>query len=168
MKIFTISIIAFVALIAPISPVFAATVTGALNIQTNLLSTCSVSTTPVNFGDISSPSGVNATGDVIVNCQSGLTYHIALDAGTNYTAGSQYRSLMTGGGVATPLFYNLAKVSGEMWGDRDYANTFQYGTSLADTSNGGNQSHIVYGSLQSGGSTIPGVYTGIVQVTVHW
>jgi len=164
MKKFTICIVAFVALIAPVSPVFAGTATGALNIQANLASSCSVSTTPVNFGDIFSPSG-SATGDVIVNCPSGLGYHIALDAGTNYTAGDQFRRLVSGGGSG--IYYSLAKVSGERWGDSDYANTFNYGTSLADTSNGSNQSHIVYGSLQ-GGSTVPGIYTGIVQVTVHW
>jgi len=107
MKKFTICIVAFVALIAPVSPVFAGTATGALNIQTNLLSACSVSTTPVNFGDISSPFNGTATGEVIVNCQSGSPYHIALDAGTNYSGGAQYRSLVTGGG--TTIDYNLAK-----------------------------------------------------------
>ena len=161
----TISIIAFVALIAPISPVFAGTATGALNIQTNLLSSCSVSTTPVNFGDQSVAVGGTATGEVIVNCPSGLSYHIALDAGTNYTGGEQYRRLVTGGGSG--ISYSLVKEDGQAWGDSDYANTFNSGTSLAGASNGSDQFHPVIGALQ-GGSTVPGVYTGIVQVTVHW
>jgi spore coat protein U-like protein len=167
MKKYTICIIAFVALIAPISPVFAATATGVLNISTTLVPSCSVSTTPVDFGPISSPSGVTATGDVIVNCQSGFPYHIALDAGTNYIAGQQFRSLVLAGNPI-PLFYTLAKLSGETWGDSDYANTFNFGNSLADTSNGSNQSHVVFGSLQVSPASEPGIYTGIVQVTVHW
>lgn len=167
MKKIAIIFVAFIALIAPISLVFAGTATGVLNISTTLVPSCSVTTTPVAFGEISSPSGANATGDVIVNCPSGLGYLIALDAGTNYDAGSQYRSLATATAPVSQISYNLAKLNGETWGDSDRANTFNFGTSLADVSNGSNQSHIVFGSLQ-GGSTVPGVYTGIVQVTVHY
>jgi len=123
---------------------------------------------PIAFGDYAS-ARLEAGGYVNVNCQTGIPYHIALGAGSNYRPPSFWRSLSTGGPPPT-LQYNLYKDSTyiDVWGDSDYANTFPYGTSLADTSNGSEQRHPVYGRIPENQSVPTGAYADVVNVVVHW
>jgi spore coat protein U-like protein len=148
---------------------FGATAAGTLNISATVVPTCSVSTTAVNFGsNYDGTSDVLANGDVAVTCPSNTPYHIALDGGQNYLGGSP-RLISDGAGHS--LWYLLHQDNGftTIWGDNDYANTYPYGSSLADTGNGVAQAHTVYGSLLAPQPTpSPGSYTDVVNVTVYY
>jgi len=143
----------------------AATETGQLQVSATVVAACTVSTTAVNFGNVTGVNTEYSTGDVTVNCANGLPYHIALDAGLNYA--SPYRKLAGSGYFAD---YRLGKVgTADQWGDSDYANTYPGGASLADTGDGTNQAHPVRAWLDPfSGIPAETVLTDTVTVTVHY
>ncbi len=144
---------------------YAGTATGQLQVSATVAAVCTVSTTAVNFGDVTGLATVNATGDVTVNCSSGTPYHIALDKGL-YGNESARRLGPTAGEAAYFLFQPAGGVE---WGDFDYAGTYIGGTSLADTGNGSNQAHTVNAQLmQFIGFPAGTVLTDTVTVTVHY
>lgn len=138
--------------------------TGTLQVSANVVSVCTVTTSPVNFGNVTESSIAN--GDVTVNCPSGTAYHIALDAGQHLLG---WRRVVLG---PYSVKYELDKIQGgPEWGDNDpgYANTYSYGSSVADTGNGANQAHTVYAYLLPftgipAGTTL----TDTVTVTVYY
>jgi spore coat protein U-like protein len=144
---------------------YAATVTANLEVSATYVGVCMVSTTAVNFGNVTGQGTMSAQGNVAVNCSTGVNYHIALDAGLHYSGTKRH---VSGGGM--DVIYSLFKLVGlELWGDSDYANTFPLGTSLADTSIGGNQDHTVSAELDNFFGGTPGtVLTDTVTVTVHY
>jgi spore coat protein U-like protein len=170
MKKLSIISLALVLTLAMAGICFGATASGTLNVSATVVPTCSVSTTPVNFGNYDSANNISATGDITVTCPSNTPYHIALDAGQNYTSCGwigALRVICDGAGNGVP--YELAQDSTfTRWGDSDYANTYSAGMSLADTGNGAAQSHAVYGLLIGIGTVPPGIYTDVVGVTVYY
>ncbi len=144
----------------------AGTVSSTLNVSANLIATCTVTTTPVNFGDI---PDLNYTyygnGDVTVNCAPGIPYNIAFDAGQHYASNSRWLH-----GTTTDIPYVLCKEASylNLWGDSDFANTFSYGSSVADTGTGINQTHAIYGLLSPSGTEAVGAYTDVVNVSVYY
>jgi spore coat protein U-like protein len=145
---------------------YAATTTSNLDVSANVVGACTVTTSPVNFGDIDGMSFVSANGDVTVNCPTGTNYNIALDAGLNYDGGS--RNLVSDDAIN--LRYRLESADTMLeWGDMDFANTYPAGESVPDTGNGLDQPHTVQGTMDLTGMTpSPGLYTDVVGVTVHY
>ena len=145
----------------------ATTATSSLNISASVITDCTVSTTGINFGNISLGQHVYANGDVTVNCADVTPYNIALDAGLHLIAGARYLESANGGAI----LYKLSAVSDftTAWGDSDFAGTFLNGASLADTSDGSDQPHTVYGNAIRGGTIQPvGEYSDTVIVTVYY
>jgi spore coat protein U-like protein len=144
---------------------FGATAAGTLNVSATVVPTCSVSTTPVNFGNYDG-SYIYTFGDVTVTCAQGTSYHIALDAG-QAPDGSGYRRMSNG---TNYLLYALGNINvpGVNWGDADYANTYPYGMSYPDTGNGVAQAHSVTAELVPGQNVPTGPYSDVVNVTVYY
>jgi spore coat protein U-like protein len=146
----------------------AATQTANLNVSATVAVVCTVSTTVIDFGVLSSVDITLANGDVTVACATGVPYWIALDAGTNFVGGSRAVSIEGVGPdfVQYALFKDFPTDTD--WGDADFANTFPGGSSMADTGNGTAQSHTVYGVISPSESQPPGTYTDTVVVTVYY
>ncbi|HMK50499.1 MAG TPA: spore coat U domain-containing protein [Thermodesulfovibrionales bacterium] len=118
--------------------------TSNLQVSANVVSYCTVSTSAVDFGSVTGESTTLANGDVTVNCPLETTYHIALDWGRNSYGMSR---IAAGGGHNVDYWLFKDGSHSVQWGDSDYGNTYTYGSSLADTGNGSDQSHPVYGML---------------------
>ena len=145
----------------------AATQTTNLNVSATMPIGCSVTTTGVNFGNVTyAPDGGSATGDVTVNCTNGLPYNIALDGGMALMGGT--RTLIPA--AFSVIYYWLYQDAGASieWGDSDFNNSYSNGSSMGDTGSGANQSHPVYATFIGDDQIPPGNYTDTVIVTVHY
>jgi spore coat protein U-like protein len=161
-KLSALSIVVFILALAGIAG--AATVTGTLPVSVNVFVTCTVTTSPVNFGSVTGEGSAVTTGSVIVNCPLDIPYYISLDAGEHYSGG--YRRIASGSYSAA---YELRKPDLALWGDSDYANTYPAGGSLPDTGTGVNQSHVVNATLfPFTGIPAETVLTDTVTVTVSY
>ncbi len=141
---------------------YAGSATGQLQVSATVVAACTVSTTAVNFGNVTGQSGVDATGDVTVNCPANLAYNIALDAGQHLNSVARY---VASGSYSASYFINSP--AGGFWGDSGYGNTFTMGTPLGDMGTGSNQPHTVNAHL-SNFSGIPAgtVLSDTITVTV--
>jgi spore coat protein U-like protein len=164
MKKFVSVLLALLACIAFSGIAHAASVTTSLQVSVNLVPACQVSASSVNFGDVLWNTDSFANGDVSVNCPQDTAYNIALDAGSNF-----YDFRRVYNGSSGYIQYRLYKDSAYTleWGDSDYAGTYIWGSSLADTGNGLSQSHTVYGKLFGAGVPV-GSYSDTVTVTVYF
>jgi spore coat protein U-like protein len=140
-----------------------------LNVSATVAVDCTVSTTAVNFGNLSATQETFSNGDISVTCSPGVPYHIALDAGLNLdVAGFRNIKQVTG---TNALEYVLSSVNTphvSEWGDADFANTISRGASVADIGNGLSQPHTVYGASDTASGFPTGAYTDIVNVTVFY
>ena len=142
--------------------------TSTLNVSFTAIAACTVSTGRVDFGSGTGLTPVYGTGDVTVNCSSGIPYNITLDAGLNY------QRLLTGKrSMSDGINYIAYALSGDSqmnteWGDADYDGTYPFGTSVVDTGTGGDQLHSVYGVTWSGQALPVGEYSDTVTVTVYY
>jgi spore coat protein U-like protein len=127
---------------------------------------CSVSTTPIDFGSFFTEI-VDGSGTITVTCPPGLPYNIALDAGQNYNYG--YRNLSNGSHIANyAIWLPGYGLGGPEWGDADFGGTYIYGSSVASTGDGNSQLHVVPASLAGDSYISDGHYTDVVGVTVHY
>ena len=141
--------------------------TATMTVTTTIVSPVTVSATTLDFGSFDNTADVNAESSVTVTAGSGVNYKIHMDAGLHLTFG--YRNVELAGGSllqAYQVFKDSAR--SQEWGDSDGANTYAGGTGLADTGNGAAQPHTVYGTLYSGGTPAPGVYSDTVTITVEY
>lgn len=167
MKRLVLSLAAMTAVLGFTAAAEAATATGTLNVTANSVASCSVTTTAVNFGDITGLGATNANGDVSVNCSSGIPYNISLDAGTHMGMEYTYWRAISNGSINRAYVLYTTSVGGE-WGDADFANTYSGATSQADNGNGLDQAHTVYGVLGGGGTLPVGTFSDTVTVTVNY
>lgn len=140
-----------------------------LNVSATVAVDCTVTTTAVNFGNLSATQETFSNGDISVNCTPGVPYHIALDAGLNLDAFG-FRNIKQVAGT-NALEYVLSSVNTphvSEWGDADFANTISRGASVADIGNGLSQPHTVYGASDTASGFPTGAYTDIVNVTVFY
>lgn len=148
---------------------YAGTATSTLGISGTVQTTCEISTTAVDFGNIvqDSVTPTYANGDVSVTCVEGIAYVIDLDYGMHYGGDGRY---IADSGNTHGIAYYLYKDSGYLneWGDSGHANTYPWGSGLGDTGTGGAQSHTVYGSLGPIPPTYADTYTDTVTVTVYF
>lgn len=144
------------ALVLAPSAASASTSTGSLSVTATVLSSATVTTLPVAFGnyDPTSASATNGTGTVTVIATSGTPYTIGLDNGAN-ASGTQ-RRLSDGGGHF--VNYDLYSDSGRTTAWNNTATVSGTGTLLA-------QPYTVYGTIPAGQSSPSGLYTDTVTVT---
>jgi spore coat protein U-like protein len=150
---------------------YAGTATSSLDVNVNAVDACTlVSTGAVNFPDYDGSSDVNATGDVTVNCSTGVFYEIAFDAGLNYDPTDGFRKLTDGSGNF--LSYYLTDPLGSFDVGDDSAScgssTFIGGIPLSSVGDSTNQSNIVNGRIFSSQTVPTGPYSDTVGVTVCW
>ncbi len=73
-----------VAGLASASSAFAATASGTFNVQVTIVKACSVAATAVNFGNLSTILGTEAsTSTVSVTCNAGTPYNLSFISGNN-------------------------------------------------------------------------------------
>jgi spore coat protein U-like protein len=113
----------------------------------------------VNFGsyDVFSNSALDSTGNINVNCPSGVGYSIALSAG----GGTQTQRLMNIGAHA--LNYNLYTEAnrGVVWGDATSGTARVSGTGIGVSVN-----HAVYGRIPARQNVDAGSYSDIIIVAL--
>ena len=118
---------------------------------------CTLNVTGVNFGsyDVFSNAALDSTGNINVNCPSGVGYSIALSAG----GGTQTQRLMNIGAHA--LNYNLYTGSNRsiVWGD-----TTSGTARVSGTGTGVSVNHAVYGRIPALQNVHAGSYADMINV----
>ena len=118
---------------------------------------CTLNVTGVNFGsyDVFSNSALDTTGNIDVNCPSGVGYSMALTAG----GGTHTQRVMNSG--AHRLNYNLYTAANRavVWGDATSGTVTVNGTGI-----GVNVNHGVYGRIPALQNVYPGSYSDIIIV----
>ena len=120
---------------------------------------CILNVTGVNFGsyDVFSNAALNSTGNIDVNCPSGVRYSIALSEG----GGSHTQRVMSSG--AHRLNYNLYTEAnrGVVWGDATSGTARVSGTGIGVSVN-----HAVYGRIPARQNVHAGSYSDIINVVL--
>jgi len=155
---------------------FTQTTTGSMSVTATVLPACTVSTTPLDFGTLSTTSQTPATSTITVNCDQGTPYRIDIDAGLYNIGvnGFDYRYMKKTGtapadGTNTARYHLYQDIGLTiLWGDNGA--TFcptcaapgktGTGTGTADI-------HTVYG-MAPASINGPGSYSDTVTVTVNY
>ena len=120
---------------------------------------CALNVTGVNFGsyDVFSNSALDSTGNIDVNCPSGVGYSMALTTG----GGTHTQRVMSSG--AHRLNYNLYTAANRaiVWGDATSGTVKVNGTGIGVSVN-----HGVYGRIPALQNVHAGSYSDIVIVEV--
>lgn len=120
---------------------------------------CTLNVTGVNFGsyDVFSNAALDSTGNIDVNCPSGVGYSIALSEG----GGRQAQRVMSSGGHR--LNYNLYTEAnrGVVWGDATSGTARVSGTGIGMSVN-----HAVYGRIPARQNVHAGSYSDIIIVAL--
>jgi len=117
-------------LLASASAAQAATATTTFAVSATVLKNCSVTATPVAFGNYTPGTGnVAANNTVAVKCTKNTAFTVALDKGTT-TGGAIAQRLMTDGAAGDTLQYNLYTTAAftTVWGDGTGSSVTQAGT----------------------------------------
>lgn len=151
-----------------------ATINGSLNVTAVVNTGCDITTAGsgiANFGDLdfgnilpmnemhvdAETSGVS--GNIAVECTSGVSYTIALDNGQNYTGSSR---AMKHASASDVLRY-------ELYQDPARSTPWDAVSTLTGVGDGNQHSHKVYGRIPGGQTAVAaGSYSDLVQVTVNW
>jgi spore coat protein U-like protein len=158
-------LLAVPAAILAVSPAFAATTSSTLNVSATVTANCTVSTSPLAFGNVNPLSGadVDGAGGITVTCTNGTGWDAS--AGIGGGSGASFASRrMTAG--ANLLNYNLYTDAGRttVWGDGTGSTAL-----ISDTGSGVAQSVTIYGRVPLGQTTVPpGAYADTVSVTVTY
>ncbi len=157
-----------------------------MTVTAGVIASCTIATTPVNFGNSVAFSGYAnrpaATGSVDVTCSSALAYTIAIDGGLNSSASGRRMVDSTGtltAGSGHALSYRLRQPDNTtLWGDCTAAavcGTWGYTSAQVVTSSGTGslQNHTVNAEIITTGSfglalALPGVFNDTVNVTVSY
>jgi spore coat protein U-like protein len=139
----------------------------ALNFALNVSKSCSVSTSPLNFGTLAlnattvKTNLATASTSISVRCTSATSYTVGLNAGAGSGATTTTR-VMTNG---------TAHLNYQLW--RDSPRTLNWGNTVgtdtvAGTGSGLTQTLNVYGSIAAAQAVIPGTYTDTVNVVLTY
>ena len=122
---------------------------------------CTLNVTGVNFGsyDVFNNSALDTTGNIDVNCPSGVGYSMALTAG----GGTHTQRVMNSG--AHRLNYNLYTAANRavVWGDATSGTVTVNGTGI-----GVNVNHGVYGRIPALQNVHAGSYSDIIIVELNF
>lgn len=99
---------------------WAATPSSDLTVSANVVNTCSVQGSSQAFGS-AQPQLLQQSGNVAVNCSSGTTYSVALDAGASPAATRVIRgpvnNVATGAQQNLPVYERISNGQGTAYGD---------------------------------------------------
>jgi spore coat protein U-like protein len=134
-----------------------------VTINMNVVTSCTVSASALNFGTYtsssSSSSDVNTT--VSVLCSFGTAYNVGLDVGLGTGATVANRIMKSGSNLLNYSLYQDAART-VVWGNTNGSNT------LSGTGSGVTQALTVYGRVFSGQSAALGNYQDTITVTVYF
>jgi len=143
--------------------------TASLQVTATLQNSCTISTSPVNFGNITNPTvDTSATGSVTHKCTNGLTGFIGLSAGLGSGATVNLRKLRSVTDSNVTINYDLAAVDPFMynsnaWGDTPGVNAKPF------TGTGQNVTETIFGSIARGQSVSrSGEFSDTVTVTMYY
>jgi len=158
------ALLASAAMLSASSTATAATATGSLPVRIQILGTCSVVTGGLmDFGVHGSIlSGVDAAGTLVVNCTSGISYTVELDAGAGSGATVALRKMtLSGVTIDYELYTDSARTT--LWGDGTAGTSVlsASGTGVDDTLN-------VYGRVIAQTTPSQGTYNDTVTATIIW
>jgi len=153
---------ALMAGLAP-APAIAATATTSFTVSATVIGACSISATPLVFGNYNPTGGTNldATTTLVVLCTTGTSYDVGLDAGGGSGASVTSRKMSF---LANTLTYGLYQDAAHttVWGNTVGSDTVAGTAGLLPTT------LTVYGRVPSGQNAPIGVYTDIIQVTLTY
>ena len=139
-----------------------------LTVSLNVVELCTVTTSPLDFGEYNPSEGAAAQGSVNVTCPEGVHYKIALDAG-EYSKAGRLRRMSNGSGDFLPYKIWKDPYRKHEWGDRHHDNTYPAGRVLCVRGCSTVQSHPVYGTVWPRKEGVAsGQYTDIVNVKVYY
>lgn len=150
------------ALVSP-RPGQAATTTATIAVSATVLAYCTVTATPLAFGNYSPGVASTASSSVIVLCTPGTAYDVGLDAGGGTGATVSARK-MTGAVNGSVLTYGLYATSARTahWGNTAGTDT------VTGSGSGLPQTLTVYGSIPANQPVPPGLYADTVTVTLTY
>lgn len=132
-------------------------------VRADVASSCEVSTTAMDFGNIGATLGqpVDQTAQVQVRCTSGTPYRVSLGLGTGPGVTSPAARKMRSG--LSSLVYGLFQDAGRSlpWGDT-------IATNLGGTGAGATQIYTVFGRIFAGQTASVGSYSDQVVVTIAY
>ena len=135
--------------------------TASLDVMATVVSACEIDVVPIDFGTYDGMQ-INTTGEVSVNCNAGVPYAVALDAGLNSDGANRLMS----DGVGNRLPYRLT-YTGADWGDTGVTDTFP-GDPVAGVGVGTMEAYTVEAMVFPNQTAAPGVYTDTITVTVQF
>ena len=122
---------------------------------------CTLNVTGVNFGsyDVFSNSALDTTGNIDVNCPSGVGYSMALTAG-----GGTHTQRVMGSGDHR-FNYNLYTTADRavVWGDATSGSVTVNGTGIGESVN-----HGVYGRIPALQNVHPGSYSDTIAIMINF
>ncbi|HYN46804.1 MAG TPA: spore coat U domain-containing protein [Allosphingosinicella sp.] len=147
------------------APALAATVGGVLNTNATVTANCTVSTSPIAFGNVDSTSAsdVDAAGGLTITCTNGSGWTASADVGSGSGASYANRRMTSG---ANLLNYNIYTTAARVtvWGDGTGSTA-----TIGGTGTGSAQAVTVYGRVPGGQTSVPiGSYADTVAVTVTY
>lgn len=150
----------------PVGHAYAVTAAGVMTITATVASTCSVGTSSLAYGSVSSAAiqagDIDRNGTVTVNCTTGSSYSVALGAGGGTGATFASRQMTSGSTLLNYSMYTTAART-SVWGDGTLASA-----TVPGTGSGAGQTITVYGRIFAGQTIPSGAYTDTVAVTVTY
>jgi spore coat protein U-like protein len=147
------------------APAFAATVGGTLATSATVTANCTVSTTPLAFGNVdsTSASNVDASGGLTITCTNGSAWSASAGVGAGSGASYATRKMTAGANLLSYNIYTSAART-TVWGDGTASTA-----AIPGTGTGSAQSVTVYGRVGGGQNTVPvGSYVDTVAVTITY
>ena len=136
-----------------------------LPVTIEIVQSCLVSATDLDFGAIASNSPTPALGQTTIqlHCGAGVSAEIALDAGSGPGGNTSRRRMEQEAGIDR-LDYNLYQDAGRTihWGDRSGRDTLEVLTT------GVPQTVPIYGEIPAGQRVREGNYSDVITVIVHY
>ena len=135
------------------------TATANLNVSLQVISSCTVSATPLTFPQSTVSSNVDATATISVACGSGASYSVTLGDGQHSvgTPGSGLRMMASSSGT----------IEYQLYSDFSRSAAWSGAAAVPGTGTGAAQPITVYGRVPASGAA-PGAYSDQVQITVTY
>ena len=135
----------------------ATTATANLNVSLQVISSCTVSATPLTFPQSTVSSNADATATISVTCGSGASYSVTLGDGQHSPVPGLRMMASSSGTIEYQLYSDAAR--GAAW----------FGAAaVPGTGTGAAQPITVYGRVPASPGATPGAYSDQVQITVTY
>ncbi len=135
------------------------TAPGTLSVSLTVVSSCSVGTSTLNFGNSSLSSQLDVDGTISVTCGSNTPYSITLDNGQNGGSGGSRLMKTSENGGGTLEYY--------LYTDGGRSNPWYGTTAVTGSGSGSAQSIPVHGRVPAAAPPL-GTYSDSVKITVSY